>query len=191
MSTPMTGDDTTPDYYELLQINPNAEPETIHRVYRLLAQRYHPDNKETGDEIRFRMLHQAYATLSDPEKRAQYDVGYHEVRSLRWRSLSTEARTDNDFELEQVIRLSVLEILYSHRRAEMNAPGIFVLDLEDLTGRAREHLEFTLWYLAQKKFVLRGDNSRFSITVEGVDYLEEHYQEGLLQLRLKASSEEP
>ena len=30
------------DYYELLQISQNAEPETIHRVYRLLAQRYHP-----------------------------------------------------------------------------------------------------------------------------------------------------
>ena len=38
------------DYYELLQISPNAEPETIHRVYRLLAQRFHPDNGQTGDD---------------------------------------------------------------------------------------------------------------------------------------------
>jgi curved DNA-binding protein CbpA len=34
----------TPDYYEILQISPTAEPETVHRVYRLLAQRCHPDN---------------------------------------------------------------------------------------------------------------------------------------------------
>src|SRR4051812_13398865 len=40
------------DYYELLQISPNAEPETIHRVYKMLAQRYHPDNPETGDTAR-------------------------------------------------------------------------------------------------------------------------------------------
>ena len=48
------------DYYELLQISPNAEPETIHRVYRLLAQRYHPDNRETGNAQKFRQLHDAY-----------------------------------------------------------------------------------------------------------------------------------
>jgi len=37
------------DYYEVLQISPNAHVETIHRVYRLLAQHFHPDNKDTGD----------------------------------------------------------------------------------------------------------------------------------------------
>ena len=39
----------TPNYYEFLQISPNAEPDTIHRVYRFLAARFHPDNPETGD----------------------------------------------------------------------------------------------------------------------------------------------
>jgi DnaJ-domain-containing protein 1 len=47
------------DFYELLQISPNAEPETIHRVYRLLAQRHHPDNSQTGDAARFRALVEA------------------------------------------------------------------------------------------------------------------------------------
>ena len=66
---------TTPaDYYEALQISPNADPDTIQRVFRLLAQRFHPDNQETGNESRFRLLHEAYVTLNDPEKRAQYDV---------------------------------------------------------------------------------------------------------------------
>ena len=37
------------DYYEMLQISPNADSETIHRVYRILAQRYHPDNHDTCD----------------------------------------------------------------------------------------------------------------------------------------------
>ena len=39
----------TADHYEVLQISPNAEPDTVHRVYRLLAQRLHPDNAQTGN----------------------------------------------------------------------------------------------------------------------------------------------
>ena len=42
-----------PDYYEFLQISKNAEPDTIHRVYRFLAARFHPDNPESGDEEKF------------------------------------------------------------------------------------------------------------------------------------------
>ena len=38
------------DYYETLQISKNADQETVQRVFRLLAQRFHPDNLETGDE---------------------------------------------------------------------------------------------------------------------------------------------
>ncbi len=63
------------DYYEALQISVNAEPETVHRVYRLFAQRFHPDNKETGSESRFRLVTEAYRVLSDPKLRAQYRSG--------------------------------------------------------------------------------------------------------------------
>ena len=38
-------EELTIDYYEVLQISPNADPDTVHRVYRLLAQRFHPDNQ--------------------------------------------------------------------------------------------------------------------------------------------------
>ena len=37
------------DYYEFLQISPNADQDTIHRVYRFLAARFHPDNPDSGD----------------------------------------------------------------------------------------------------------------------------------------------
>jgi len=50
-----------------LQISPSAEPETVHRVYRLLAQRFHPDNKDSGNATRFRLVSEAYRVLSDPE----------------------------------------------------------------------------------------------------------------------------
>ncbi len=45
------------DYYETLQISPNADADTVQRVFRMLAQRFHPDNKETGNADRFRALH--------------------------------------------------------------------------------------------------------------------------------------
>jgi curved DNA-binding protein CbpA len=190
MTDGTSGGDPTLDYYEVLQISPNAEPETIHRVFRLLAQQVHPDNKETGDEERFRLLHRAYLTLSDPEQRARYDISYHEARNTRWRPVSTPIRGGDDLELEHVVRLTVLEVLYATRRADLNAPGLFILDLEEITGRAREHLEFTLWYLNQKQFIQREDNSRVSITAAGIDYLEQHYQEGVKQRRLRASNSE-
>lgn len=164
-----------PDYYELLQISPNAEPETIHRVYRLLAQRYHPDNQHTGDEGRFRELVQAYEVLADPERRAQYDVAYNESRKTRWQPVAAPEHASNPIEVEQMVRLTVLEVLYEQRRAEPSRAGVFVLDLEQLTGHAREHLEFTLWYLTRKNFVMREDNSKLSITAEGVDYLEQQF----------------
>src|ERR1700758_2542300 len=63
-----------PDYYEFLQISPSAEPDTIHRVYRFLAARFHPDNQDTGDAEKFFLLKQAYDVLANPEGRAAYDA---------------------------------------------------------------------------------------------------------------------
>jgi curved DNA-binding protein CbpA len=163
------------DYYELLQISPNAEPETVHRVFRLLAQRFHPDNAETGNEARFRALSDAYHVLSDPEQRARYDVAYQSLRQERWRLVSTGNQADNNFDAERASRLTVLEVLYTRRRLEPDNPGLTPLDLEKLTGRAREHLEFTIWYLVQKKFVSRTDSSMLQITAEGAEHLETNH----------------
>ena len=182
-------DDTTVDYYEVLQVSTGAEPETINRVYRLLAQRFHPDNQETGSEGRFRLIHEAYTVLSDPEKRARYDVAYEQRRHDRWRLVSTGANAENDFEMEQIVRLTVLEALYTKRRVEPRDPGIFSLDLEQMIGRPREHLEFTTWFLVQKKLVTRDDNSRLIITAEGADFLEQNYRANLQRKRLAAAND--
>ena len=165
----------TVDYYEILQISPNAEPETVHRVFRLLAQRYHPDNAETGNEAQFRALNDAYRVLSDPEQRARYDVIHTRLRQERWRLVASGAEAENNFDAERGIRLTVLEVLYTRRRLELDSPGLSPLDLEKLIGRAREHLEFTIWFLIQKKFITRSDGSMLQITVDGVEYLESNY----------------
>ena len=182
-------DQTQADYYELLQVSANADPDTIHRVYRFLAQRFHPDNRETGSEARFREVHEAYTVLSDPEKRARYDIVHHQRKRDRWRLISTGNHSENDFELEQAMRLTVLEALYARRRVDPSSAAMFSGDLETLIGRPREQLEFTIWYLNQKKYVTRDDNSRLQITADGVEYLEQNYRATLQRKRIEGKVE--
>ena len=178
-------EDKKPDYYEILQISQNAEPDTIGRVFRLFAQRFHPDNQETGDATKFRLIHEAYSVLNDPVQRARYDIRYQQQRQERWRLVSNSPTADNNFDMEASTRLTVLEVLYTQRRLEPGTSGVYQTELETLTGRTREHLEFTIWYLTQKGLLQRNDSSRLNITADGVDYLEKHYQEAPKRLTEK------
>jgi curved DNA-binding protein CbpA len=178
--------DPAVDYYEVLQISPSAEPETVHRVYRLLAQRFHPDNSDTGNARRFHEITEAYHILSDPEKRAKFDQVHAMRQRDRWRVVTQGAEIENDFVAEQRLRMAVLEILYTKRRLEPTSPGILLIELEKMTGCPREHLEFTTWYLVQRKFAQRGDNTALIITADGVESLEANYQSMPAVPRLRA-----
>ena len=62
------------DYYEVLGVDKNSDDQTIKRAFKRLAMKYHPDrNKEPGAEEKFKEINEAYAVLSDPQKRAAYD----------------------------------------------------------------------------------------------------------------------
>jgi hypothetical protein len=63
-----------PDLYEILQVSRKADPQIIEWVYKLQAERYHPDNAESGDSELFKALAKAYEILMDPVKRAAYDL---------------------------------------------------------------------------------------------------------------------
>lgn len=70
---------TKRDYYEVLGVGKTASLDEIKSAYRKLALQYHPDrNKESGAEERFKEISEAYAVLSDSEKRAKYDQFGHE-----------------------------------------------------------------------------------------------------------------
>ena len=176
------------DYYDVLQVSDAAEPETINRVYRMLAQRYHPDNRETGNEGRFRTITEAYGVLSNPEKRAQYDATNQKRKKDRWRIVSAGSDTENNFEMEQVVRLTVLEALYTKRRLDPQNPGIYLVELERMLGRPREHLEFTIWFLNQKKLIAT-DDARMYLTADGAEYLEDSYKNNIQRKRLQPKND--
>ena len=71
------------DYYDVLQIEPEASTEEIHRAYRELAMRYHPDRNATPDAAaRMAALNEAYSVLGEPARRRRYDHERTKVRSL-------------------------------------------------------------------------------------------------------------
>ena len=159
------------DYYEVLQISPRADVETIHRVFRMQAARYHPDNKQTGNEERFKMLSRIYETLVDPKRREQYDL-HRRLREPASIPVFGLAEFVAGIEGEVNRRLGVLCLLYKRRRSNPDHPALSLLQLEFLMDFPREHLMFTVGYLREKNYIRIVENSDFQISAEGVDALE-------------------
>ena len=159
------------DYYEFLQISPNADSDTIHRVYRFLATRLHPDNPQSGDAEMFHRLKTAHDVLSNPETRAEYDAARrHEPAPTPPWSLSVDFMDSLEGELNR--RLGVLAVLYYRRRTHPTMPEVPLSEIEMRMGFPRDYLDFTTWYLVKKGYVTRADNSEFTLTAEGVDFVE-------------------
>jgi curved DNA-binding protein CbpA len=181
--------DTFVDYYELMQISPNAELETVQRVYRMLAARYHPDNANTGDMERFLKLNQAYQVLSDPPTRAEYDADYRahhlepiEVFSLRDFAMGIDGESNR--------RMGLLCLLYNQRRTNAEQPGLSLLEFEKLMSSPREHLVFTIWYLKDKGYLKQTEDSSYAITSAGVDYVETGLPKNRVLYKLIKESED-
>ena len=177
------------DYYEDLQISSNADLETIERVYRLLAKRYHPDNKKTGNLDKFEIINNAHQILSTPEKRAAYDATYEEKKIHQWQSIS-EISLSEGYEQDLHSRRCLLSILYIKCRENPSDSGIGLWHLEKMLNWPENVLEFHFWYLKEKDYISRDENGQLTITVAGVDKIE---QDGLVlgkDLLLPESTEE-
>ena len=161
----------TLDYYEFLQISPNADSDTIHRVYRFLASRYHPDNPDSGDPEKFYLLKSAYDVLSDPAQRAQYDAECCANEPAE-QPMSSSVDFMDSLQGELNRRLAVLAVLYYQRRTNPWRPEVSLADIEKRMGFPRDYLDFTTWYLTKKGYITKADNSDFSLTAEGVDFVE-------------------
>jgi curved DNA-binding protein CbpA len=177
------------NWYEILGVPPNATVEDLARVYHLLAARFHPDNQETGDLDRFLEVKAAYETLSDPAARKQFDV---ELRTQSQEPVAVFLSKDfaDGVTGEFNRRLGILCLLYNQRKLNSRIPSLSIPQLETMMSIPREHLEFTIWYLKQKKMAAIDDRSNLAITSEGIDFVEENLpKEETVQKLLKSPKE--
>jgi hypothetical protein len=161
------------DYYELLQLSPNADTDTIERIFRHLAKKTHPDSTEIADNERFYQIVEAHQTLTDPVARAGYDVKYQEYWNCKWK-LASESGNKSSFGDDQIVRDRLLSLLYVQRRRNMSSPGLGELDIGRLLLTPPELIEFHLWYLKSKDWVERLQTGLLAITASGVDQVEQN-----------------
>lgn len=186
----VANDPMAPDHYEILRLSSDAGNETIERVYRTLAKRFHPDNEKTGDAEIFLRVAEAHRILTDPKQRKRYDAERDNTRSivrfdLRSREFFAGLRG------EQNRRLAVLCLLYRKRTADHESPGLSLLDLESVSGFTREELGFALWYLCEKSLVRIDDRTKYEILAAGVDFVEARLTEEQSDLRAIAAVQLP
>lgn len=176
------------NYYELLQVDRNSHSTIIRYAYRFLAAMYHPDNAETGNADKFRVISEAWKTLSDDGRRAAYDMslGVREqsaaaaagspvpqhARSSEFgrESLPVSPKTNLTWN-EVELRLAILQVLITARRQRPTSGGASGKMLMDcLNVDSVQEIEFAIWYLREKGLIEMGERM-FMITAAGLDYL--------------------
>ncbi|HLH41218.1 MAG TPA: DnaJ domain-containing protein [Bryobacteraceae bacterium] len=168
MSSPLAG--KFQDHYSILNVDAKATSEVIQQAYSKLAEKYRPDNPETGDFEKFESVNLAYEVLSDGNLRREFDKlkGLDQDPGFKF--------TGSDFfpELSRGVnlRLALLCVLYDRRRLRPFTPSLAMRQLENMLETTSDELNFALWYLKQRGLVAMDDKSSLQITVEGMDFLE-------------------
>lgn len=180
------------DLYELLQVDRDAHPTIIRYAYRFLAAMYHPDNSETGDAEKFRIITEAWRTLSDEGKRAAYDMslGAKEQKAAAAAGAApgqAPSSTPSGFGKDSMpkipktglsyneieLRLAILQILLAARKRKPQTGGATAKIVMDILAMDNvQEVEFAIWYLREKGYIEMGDRL-FMISVTGVDYIVE------------------
>ncbi len=170
-TTPKANPDDEADHYQVLQVSRTADVDTIRRVFHMLAQRYHPDNRETGNQEKFRHVVEAHAVLSDPVKRAAHDVFLAGEDKIRFKLFDTLQSTEG-VQAEARKRLGILRLLYAKRLTDAQRPAMRGRDFAEMLACPLEHLEFALWMLREQRLIGRSDSNLFEITWQGVQAFE-------------------
>ncbi|MFK7768761.1 MAG: DnaJ domain-containing protein [Mariniblastus sp.] len=156
------------NYYEILEVSQQASSETIERVFRHLAQLSHPDHSDEPDMKRFTSIVEAYDTLKDADRRAEYDIEYNNHMQQNEDLIKESGCLDED----SANRHKMLSLFYAKRRKSMKDPGMGPTSLEELMGCTEDVINFYLWYFRSKNWIDREENGMLAITAEGVDRIE-------------------
>ena len=134
------------NYYEILEVDKNASPEIIEKAYKTLAKKYHPDlqeyNFKKDSEIKMQLINEAYETLSDPEKKKNYDISLSEttiseddISSILEENKELHRKINNfENERKNINNSNNNEILYSNDNETINQNSEYEQELQ----RARE-----------------------------------------------------
>ena len=169
MSAPLAG--KFQDHYQVLGIEGKADSDTIHRAYSQLAARFHPDNKHTADDTKFKAVNLAYEVLSDPVTRAAFDEvcsGPKQEAPFQF----SGAEFFNSISRDVARRQALLCLLYDRRRSKPVSPGLTMRYVETILAGTLNEILLTVWYLKQKGWVDSDDRSNIVITVEGMESVE-------------------
>ena len=170
-STPEAHPDEEADHYQVLQVSRTADVDTIRRVFHVLAQRYHPDNRDTGNQEKFRQVVEAHSVLNDPVKRAAHDVFLAGEDKIRFK-LFDKLQDTQGVQAEMRKRLGILRLLYAKRLTDSQQATMRGRDFAEMLACPLEHLEFALWMLREQRLIFRSDSNHFEITWQGVQAFE-------------------
>jgi len=171
--------------YQLLQVDRDAHVTIIRYAYRFLAAMYHPDNGETGDAEKFRVITEAWKTLSDEGRRAAYDMSLGVQEASQGKAPGAPKPKLNEFGKDALpnipktgitwneieLRLGILQVLLAARKKRPSnggASGKMLMDCLSIDSIVE--IEFALWYLREKGWIESGERV-FMITAKGLDYL--------------------
>src|SRR2546428_1830207 len=102
--------DVPDNYYAILGVPVDVDDDTLKRVYRQLARRYHPDLAGPEGAVHMKRINRAYDVLSDPEKRLNYDTIIGGMIDLRKSGLTRQRPVERKFTFSDDIEFSGLSI---------------------------------------------------------------------------------
>ena len=124
-----------PDYYAIIQVDPRAERDVIDAAYRRLASKYHPDvdHSPVATE-RMMLLNAAYDVLSDPAKRAAYDLSRAISPRVRPRPRPQTSPQETHFDWRTSVIVTGLMVAVGALGPEFGLKTIFVVGMLFLLG---------------------------------------------------------
>jgi curved DNA-binding protein CbpA len=145
---------------------------------------YHPDNGETGDAEKFRIITEAWKTLSDDGKRAAYDMSLGQKEQSEGAAPHKPQPKVNEFGKDSLphivktgltwneieLRVAILQIMLAARKKKPRDGGVSMKMILDILNTDLIETEFALWYLREKDYIETGERV-FMITGVGLDYL--------------------
>ncbi len=197
----------SPNHYEVLGADPMATLDELEGLFRQLA----ADAESSGDHSSVPQAIEAFKVLRDPELRQQYDqqlssmareqAPVAEVPAAP--DSAVEAQTDDapveeptaapagELSEEDELKLTpdvlnehrreLLKMFYERKRKDLRKSGIAIGGLDTIVAYSYELLEFHLWVLAEKKWILREESGALSISASGCEAHEQNLMDGVIQ----------